>query len=448
MTHLRSLFLVALAVLAHSLGAVETHRVAAPGIGPMPWITSSVSVAFGPEGGLAVWSVGSGPPDYANARTIWAVPLNLDGHPTGLARLILTDARGAGNPVLQYFGGSFMLWWHNGPPAVTKTARLRSDGSLIEAGTTLSVQASPVAFSSRLALAFGRLGSDLAVHFFDAGNTVVRSAPLTGVGNPYYYDAVALADGSFAVVTTDWSGLFLTRFSEDGQQIGGPLLLDASRGTTSTAYRPHAVAVATDGSTLLVVWTAGAFEQLKELKSVLVTRDNVLLSPLIIDQRPQWRTIGPIHAEWADGNYTVAVEAGQFTGAETDDLDLYAARFAATGRMASDAFVPVLKQPGLDRLMTMRTSNRKHLLFFSRGHSVMQEIFFLAVPTSGSLSRSDPGVADGRLSDSAAWQISSVAASDGSGWLVVWIERLANREEIRSVSLRPDGGADVSLPGD
>lgn len=403
---------------------------APPGSGPMPQISSSMSVAFGPEGGMAVWRVGFG--------AIWGVPLNREGIPTGPARLILSDVLGTSSPAVEYFGGSFMLWWMNGYPALARTARLESDGTVIET-KTLPVGATPAASNSRLTLAFGNSGEYLGIQFFDAGGALVRSAPLIGVGRTYHARAVALVDGSFAVVTTDWSGLFLARFSAEGEQLGSPLLIEASRGTTSTDYKPLAAAVATDGSSLFVVWTAGAYDQLPELKSVIVARDNVLSSQQTLDSR-QWKSIVSLEAQWADGFYTVAVAAGQWgESLETDDLDLYAARFSATGQIASNSFVPVVKRPGLETQMTMRTSNGKHLLFFHQGDYGMNELFVAALPANGSLLRFDPSAVDARLSDSAAWQKWSVAASDGSGWLVVWLEQLANREEIRSAPLRPDG---------
>lgn len=125
----------------------------------------------------------------------------------------------------------------------------------------------------------------------------------------------------------------------------------------------------------------------------------------------------------------MAVTAGQWEGQATDDLDIYAARLGRNGEMTSGDFIAVVVRPGLERALTMAHSGGSDRLFFHVGDYGMEELFEVSLSASGSLTRPDPAAVDALASQSSAWQGSAVAASDGTGWLAVWMERLANREE-------------------
>jgi hypothetical protein len=189
---------------------------------------------------------------------------------------------------------------------------------------------------------------------------------------------------------------------------------------------------------MLVVCEGSAYGQLPELKSVIVGRDSSLSSWQRHDSHG-WKSIVSIDAQWADGEFTAVMSAGQWQGTSTDDLDVYAARFTAAGAITSGGFVPVVVRPGLEMPLALRNSGHRHLLFFQQGDYGMNELLGVVLPTTGSLSRPDLAAIDLRISISAANQAWPVAVSDGSGWIVAWLEQTANREEMRCVTLAADG---------
>jgi len=421
--------LVLLVICAFPAAAGEVRPVAPPTTGPMPGISSLMSVAFGPDGGFAAWRVGF--------DAIFGVVLDREGQPTGPARLVLRDALGTIAPTVQFLDGSFELWWLNGYPSHARIARIDENGHATGV-KTLAVQATPIATNGIVTLALGGVAGAEALHVVDRSGGIVRSAPLSPPGDAFGVRAVTLADGSFAVVTLGWSGMSLSRLSPSGDASGGPVVIEASRGTTGIDYRPAHAAVATDGSSLLIVWEGSAYGQLPELKSVVIGRDDALSSWQRHDSHG-WKTIASLEAQWTDGEYSVVLSAGQWQGSDTDDLDVYAARFTATGATTSGGFVPVVVRPGLEMPLALRTSGHRHLLYFQQGDYGMNALLGVVLPTTGSLSRPDLAAIDLRISVSAANQAWPVAASDGSGWLVAWHEQTADREELRCVTLSADG---------
>ncbi|MFA6956268.1 MAG: hypothetical protein WC538_10390 [Thermoanaerobaculia bacterium] len=420
---------VLLLACAFPASAGEVRPVAPPASGPMAGISSLMSVAFGPDGGFAAWRVGF--------DAIFGVALDRDGQPTGPARLVLRDALGTIAPTVQFVDGSFEVWWLNGYPSLARTARIDANGIAIGL-KTLAVNATPIATNGIVTLALGNVVGAEALHVIDRSGGVVRSTPLSPPGDAFGLRAVTLADGSFAVVTLGWSGMSLSRFSPSGDASGGPVVIEASRGTTAGDYRPTHAAAATDGSSVLIVWEGSAYGQLPELKSVVIGRDNSL-SPWQQHDSHGWKSIVSIDAQWADGEYSAVMSAGQWQGSNTDDLDVYAARFTATGATTIDGFVPVVVRPGLEIPLALRSSGHRHLLFFQQGDYGMNELLGVVLPTTGSLSRPDLAAIDLRISISAANQAWPVAASDGNGWLVAWHEQTADREEIRCLTLAADG---------
>lgn len=417
--------------IVDAAAARELHPVANPGSGPLPGISLKVSVAFGPDGGVAVWRIGS--------SSVWGAPLDRDGRQTAPARLIVARDVGWADPEVRYLGGSFMLWWQESYPPRAYRARLGADLSPVDVQFLPLAAGAPAAWSAMRSIAFSRSNYDATAHFFDDALRLLRSEPLTGVGGILTASAVVLADGTFVVATVGWDGLFLSRFSADGERIGAPLLIEASRGSSSTSYRPNVAGIATDGESVLVVWSGAGYKTPPELKSLVVDRGWIASPARSLPTDAAWSSISGIAAAWGGGAFTVALLAGTGTGGyETDSVDLFAARFSAAGE-PEGAFVRILATPEPERFLTMTTSNGRHLVFLQHGGYGWDRPFVVSVPLTGPVARPDPTAIDGRISVGAAVQEAPAGASDGIGWLAVWVERTAVSAAIRSAPLRPDG---------
>ncbi|HEY0787327.1 MAG TPA: hypothetical protein VGE86_01700 [Thermoanaerobaculia bacterium] len=418
--------LAALAILLASAaaGASELRPLAAPTIGPMRGIMSRASVAFGPDGGIAVWKVGFG--------AIWGTPLDRDGKPTAPARWILGETNGIDDPRVIYLDGEFALWWTGRFPHHARSARLDADLRPVDTRTLPLEINAPEAWNETLAIATtppGSWGNEVSVHFVDRSLAAVRSDATADLGKIRTVQTLALADGTFALVTGGERGIFLVRYSAGGERLAPPKQIDSY---TSVA------AVATDGASILIaVAAAAAAGAPVELRTLLVDReDHVSFWTTLVSQ--SWTAMPGIEARWADGAYTLVVSAGWYGRTAIDDLDLYAIRLSSAGASLG-GFVPVLQRPGLERPITVATSGSKHIVVFNQGGYGTEEILGIALDTTGSLFRADPSSVDARVSDTAATQEMAFAASDGLGWLAVWIERTATREAVRSVALQPDG---------
>lgn len=426
----RSLLVFFLSLLASPLYAGAIHTVAPAGTGPMPYISSGVSVAFGPDGGIAVWRIG--------AHSIWGVPLDTSARPTALPRRILSDdVYTVLEPSVVYRDGGFELWWMDGYARATHAARLSEEAELLEGRTLAAGTGRPAVWNTSTHLALVIVSYDLTVQFLGHALDPLHSIALGPPGEVFGADALVLDDGSFAVLARALSGLYLTRFSPEGVQLAAPLLIEAASGSTSIDDRPHSAFAATDGTSILVVWSAGAYGQPARLESAIVRRDDSIVARKTIVSN-QWQSISMVGAQWADGVYTAVVRAGGLKGEASDQFDLYAMRFDDRGELAAP-ITPIVVRPGLGHRVTLGTGGGHHHLVFLEGDYGMEEAFVVSIPSSGSLTRPDTHQVDGRISDSAAWQTHPVAASDGSGWLAAWVERTATREEIRSAPLGPDG---------
>ena len=417
----RSLIVFFLSLLAFPLYPGAIHTVAPAGTGPMPFISSGVSVAFGPDGGIAVWRIG--------ANSIWGVPLDTSARPTGLTRRIFSDdVYTVQDPSVVYRDGGFELWWMDGYARATHTARLTEEAELLERRTLPAGIGRPSVWNASTHLALVIAGYDLTVQFLDHELDHLHSIPMSAAGWMSNAEALVLDDGSFAVLTSGSSGLYLTRFSPEGNQLPAPLLIEP-------ANRAHSASAATDGESILVVWSAGG-GQPAELKSAIVLRDDSIIARKTIVS-DQWQSIPTVTARWAGGVYTTVIRAGVL-GVQNESADLYALRFDDRGEVAAPV-TPIVVRPGLEARNTMASAGDQHHLIFLEGDYGMEEVFVVSIPSSGSFTRPDADQIDGRISDSAAWQTYPVAASDGSGWLAAWVERTATREEIRSAPLGPDG---------
>ncbi|MHB9000516.1 MAG: hypothetical protein ACYC7A_13655 [Thermoanaerobaculia bacterium] len=386
----------------------------------MPRISWFASVAFGPDGGMAVWRV--------VFDGLWGVPLRPDGKPAGPARLILRDSLGTRDASVRYVDGAFTAFWNLSWPSVTRMARLSPEGAVL-AIHTLDRIVTPVVPSDRLILTLGTIDNSRAVFFYDAHGQLVLTENLGWNPIGTATDAVALDDGSFALVTNRSGVLSLMRFAPDGHLVSAvPRVIDDAAGSSS---------IATDGQSLLIVWTAAAQGPLPVLKSVVISRDDVM-SPTRTLLSDRWPAVVP-EAAWGAGAYTIVVNGGRLDHRPDDDTDLYALRIGPDGEPLSGELKPVFLRPGAEFPTAAAASTTHHIVVFQQGDYGAEEIFVVAVPLSGPLTRSDVSAVDARISDSAAWQTNAVAATDGSVWLTVWLERLATREEIRSAPLAADG---------
>ncbi|HEY0590374.1 MAG TPA: hypothetical protein VGF40_01295 [Thermoanaerobaculia bacterium] len=413
----RLLLLLALPSIA---AAGQLHPVAAPGTGPMTGIASMVSAAFGPDGGVAVWRMG-----FAE---IWGAPLDRDGIPTGPARRILEEVNGADTPQVRYFRGEFLLWWIRGTPRVSRIATLSPDLVPSEPRTLAVSAPAPDAWNGDVSVVFTTAGT---IQFLDRSFARLRAEPLDPATGSGVVGAVSLLDGSFAVVTAGANGMFVQRFSPSGEPLFASKIAEAGGGAGFWVPRTQ---VATDGESLLVLWASGTESAV--LESILVRGNGTVARHTL--SANQWKSMVRMELEWADGSYTVVVSAGTYAGQATDTLDLYAARVGPDGAK-TEGFVPIAVRNGLETKLAMARSGSRHVVLFHQDDLGMDEILAVSLPTTGSLVRPQPALADGLVSSAATPQAAASAASDGTGWLAAWVEYAANREEIRAVLLGPDG---------
>jgi hypothetical protein len=396
----------------------ELLPVAAPTTGPIRGISSAFSVAYGPDGGVAVWKVGFG--------ALWGVPLDRDGRPAAPARWILEERDGIDQPEVRFMDGRFVLWWIRSWPRATRVADLDAElrpvgPRSIAVGTT-----APLAWNGSVALATtGRypFNALVSVHFLDRDFARLRSDSLADLGLVGYTAAVALADGTFGLVASGDRAVFLIRYSPQGERLGAPQQIALSGD------------VATDGESILIAsavpYAIGG--PARYLRTLLIQRDGVgAESQTVLPE-----AVADLEVEWAGDSYTVVIAAGTIEGQTTDDVDLYASRISREGELLAP-FTPIFVGPELEKRLALVRSDRM-LLFFEEGGYGTGVLFAIALPAAGSLARPDLTIADARISDTAAIQGWASAASDGVGWMIVWKESTATRDEIRSVLLDRNG---------
>jgi hypothetical protein len=67
---------------------------------------------------------------------------------------------------------------------------------------------------------------EVTIHFLDRDFARLRSDALADLGAVSYSSAVALADGTFALIAAGERGRFLIRYSPGGERLGAPQLID------------------------------------------------------------------------------------------------------------------------------------------------------------------------------------------------------------------------------
>jgi len=427
MTLLRALLLVSLSLVSAKLIAGEVRPVAAPALGAMPGIAFPASVAFGPDGGVAVWRVGFG--------QIWGVALDGAGRPISPARMVVDDPDGTNGPAVQYAPHGFSLWWHQ--LSGTKRARMDRDSLRVSDVRPLDGVLEPLASVPAGTLVRStRYDRPTTILFLDSQGTPVQEWTLPEIGPINVAKAVVMADGTFALATSGWDGLHLTRVSAEGGKLGAPVAIELAEGTTAPDYRPHLASLANDGAAVLIAAVAGEHQQKPDLKTYRVERDDsVSARHTIVAGR--WSTIREVELLTGPGGFTVVISAGDRNAANAEHLDLFAARLDRRGEVEGE-FVSIFTSTDVAEALTSAAVGDRHLVFFQDGAFGAATLFSMVLPDRGPISRPNPALI-ARVSESRAWQLGPDAASDGTGWLTVWLERLADREEIRAIVLGADG---------
>ena len=250
------------------------------------------------------------------------------------------------------------------------------------------------------------------------------------------YD-VAASDAGFVVALTDDPGLHALRFDAAGAQVGA--LIRVISPQLQRIPNPISVTVASRGAETLIAWTVQPLQQPYELSAVVLSASGDLGPQIALPH--SGRFTGSLDAIGDGDGYTLLFPAA-LPDAPSSIVQLYALRLNADATPASEP----------RRVTTDPASfeNNGRLARGSSGYGVVWIGSPDAMPPSthdrveGGAAPALTGITPHLLSRSATEQSGTSIASDGSGYLVAWLEQSSERDQIFAMPL--DHNGDPSAP--
>ena len=368
-------------------------------------------------------------------RTPMLMVQRLDAPAPPLA--VVTDAQlQFGNADLVWSNGSYLLIWNRG--FELHAMRLDRDGHAIGDRLLANDLRDAVVVSggaTTLVIAHTDFGkNEVVVLTLDNNDRLVKRRSLWSYAGARY-DAVA-RDGGFTVAIADQPGLYAMRFDAAGELLDAtPRLIAASSGPTSTDRVPVAVSLASRGSDTMIVWTMLQYQQPADLFAALLSSSGGLGECVTLPHPDPG--IGPVDIA-ADGDgYGVVFSSGTLFESPVPLVrHLLSLRLAADGTPVSAPLRVTSDDASIEGSGRLARSSSGYAVVgiaSSGSITTSQRVTAVTAPSLGG------AVAPIVLSRGATAQIDPVIASNGSGYLVAWLERSLTRDQIVAVPLDRNG---------
>lgn len=346
----------------------------------------------------------------------------VDGKPVGPHRQI-----GFGTPAgLGWTGNGYLAAWQDKQELWVAT--VSRDGSLTSTPEQpiLQGRSTFIAANRNGALAFGYTSGQLVVQRLDFAGRPIGSPVIHPVPVNYEFAPVTAgpAAGGFGVAFAGYDGTWLMLFRADGSPMSGnPILLDGP----SNAYSTAEIAVNTNGSETMVVFSRSARDSEAELRSAVIGADGLLKSVRVTYSLPavayRTRWIQPVGLVWDGSQYVTAVYVNQGDGA---NIDPELVRITRDGERVGD---PTLLngEPG-QQIPTAVGWNGRNLLVSIHDRQDWPKYDAVCLSVDGAMNVSDGA----RISRTIASQDELTLEAAGGGYLAAWFEDSTNATTVRA----------------
>lgn len=423
-------------ILAGPMSVFGDERFVAPlSFGPVSASFNQPVIATDGQTFLAAWiQMGN----YSGSRI---VVQRLDqASPTSVPTTVFAGSGVAfGALDLAWTGSSYMLVYTD--RAVLNLIRLDSAGFPIS-GThrvlTAGVFEARIAAHADAALIVIRTGSPREATVALALNEkdeVVRREEV--FDSEFTFFDVEAADSGFIVIVSSESGLVFVRLDRAGRRLDGePRLIMAANGTGADLYRPRQCTLATAGSRTVIVWVARTYAGRSDLFSSIIDSSGQLSPAVALPHSAS--VIGSIDLVREEAGYQLLLTGGNSApNGSMADFDLQLLRMDDEGRAASAP----------DRIGSTGVADSSARLARNRnGYGVVWKtdpiVNWSATRVVGVTAASlDLRRAPVTLSKTVADQLQAELAGDGLGYMVAWLEQLADRRQIIAARLDAQGKA-------
>ena len=346
-------------------------------------------------------------------------------------RALVTDPQlQNGTAGLVWSGSNYLLVWSR--IFELHATRLDRDGRLLGDRVIATDLRDPVVAAgsaATLVVAHSPIGDEIAALTLDAHDNVVKRRSIWS----YAFapcDAVA-RDGGFTVAIADPRGIFAMRFDAAGDTFDAtPQLMTSS----AHGYTPSSLALASRGADTLLVWSMTLFRGPSDFFAALLPPFGDLGAPATLPHPDT--NVGAIDTISDGDGYSVVFASGTQLADGTFVRHLQAFRLAADGTSASAPSRVTSDDASSEWLCRLARNGNGYAMvaIASSGDSVTTErITAVTTPRLGDAS------APVDLSRAATSQSGPSIASNGSGYLVAWLERSLTRDQILVMPLDRDG---------
>lgn len=440
---------------------IQAAMVSTAGMPSASFTVSSTAVAFSSEETSVAWGGSSFLIAWqATGTTIRATRVSSAGQVIGTPEVtVASRPYEIRVPSVASDGSSWLLAWEANPTPGLNTqieaVVVDSAGSVVGSPTTISHSSErewrpQVAFmGTQYFVTWGDWRNaattdqdiygvrvDLTGNSVDASDIIVCNAPAAQGPNNTGVGTLALAcDPADGTCFAAWNDARNTLSGDDiyGTRIGANGISADTTGipVATSANREQSPAVATDGTSYLVVWQDFRNGAKGDIYGVVLGADGVPTNPagllLTVDGEEQ----SAPSVAWGGSSYLVAWTDKRNNG--TTGYDIYGARVSADGTVLDPGGKPLSNAPadqtspsvgsnGTGFFVVWQDSRQGQVLTYGRG-----------VDAAGTL----VGVADIAI-DTTDKQYAPVIASDGAGYLVVWQSDAPSGPEFRVVGRRVD----------
>lgn len=248
---------------------------------------------------------------------------------------------------------------------------------------------------------------------------------------------VAAAESGFTVVISSQTGLFFMRIDRTGRRLDQEARLITAAGSAETGYRPRHCSVATAGQRTLVVWSAGPYSVHHDLFTAMIGPTGELMPPVAVPHTAG--VIRSIDVVREETGYQLLLTGGAAPqDGSPADSDLETLRLDDEGRAVSgpNRIGPTSRFDTFARLV--RNQHGYGVVWvtdYSANDPAARQV--LAVTTASF----DVPITPVTLSRTVSDQLVADISSDGLGYMVAWLEEVADRKQVVASRLDAYGDA-------